>query len=400
MDFSSADYLIVGAGLFGSVMAERIAADMGRKVIVIDKRDHLGGNCHSAPDPDTGIECHLYGTHIFHTSDSTIWEYISRFTKLNTYRHRVLASLGGRSYHMPVNLLTVNDFYGISLKPWELDTFLAREAARDAFLTPKNLEERAISRIGRPLYNAFIKGYTQKQWNTDPRRLPASIVDRLPIRTTCKTDYFDDCWQGVPVNGYGAMFRRMLRHPLIHTELGIHFEDIRSSIPARCTVIYTGPIDTYFGYRFGRLGWRSLEFVPELHLVPDFQGAAVVNYPESHIPWTRIHEFKHLHEERPAPKDATLICKEYPRDVSIDHPEPYYPMRLSPDMERFDLYKQAALNERNVIFGGRLGSYAYLDMDTTIRQALDTYALLREGADAVSSIPLPPDRAPSHSRHQ
>ncbi|NJB69167.1 UDP-galactopyranose mutase [Desulfobaculum xiamenense] len=378
MELAGLKYLVVGAGLFGAVMAERIAADMGERVLVIDRRDHTGGNCHSTIDTETGIERHVYGTHIFHTAHARVWKYINRFATFNSYRHRVLAMVDGRAYHMPVNLLTVNDFYGTSLRPWELHAFLAAEAGRDATKTPANLEEQAIALIGRPLYEAFIRDYTRKQWGVDPRRLPAAIVTRLPVRATCKTDYFDDPWQGLPMDGYAATFSRMLAHPLIDVALGVDHADIRERIPEGCTVIYTGPLDRYFDHRYGPLGWRSLEFHEEIHLVPDFQGAAVVNHPAPDVPWTRIHEFRHLHEEREHPAAATLIAREYPRELCTAHPEPYYPMRLREDRERLALYQRDAHAETRTIFGGRLGTYAYLDMDTTILQALEAYDRLCE----------------------
>jgi UDP-galactopyranose mutase len=223
MDLNGLQYLVVGAGFFGAVMAERIANDLGQRVLVIDKRNHIGGNSYSAPDPETGIECHCYGSHIFHTAKSNVWEYITRFSEFNSYRHKVLTRYQGRTFSMPINLSTINSLYNLDLTPAEASSFIREESAKAGIINPANLEEKAISLIGRPLYEAFIRGYTIKQWQTDPRDLPESIITRLPVRTGHHYDYFDDRWQGIPWDGYGKLFERMLDNPLIDLQLNTDF---------------------------------------------------------------------------------------------------------------------------------------------------------------------------------
>lgn len=372
MDFGGFDYVVVGAGLFGAVVAERIASDMGLKVAVIDRRAHMGGNCHSYADPETGIECHAYGTHIFHTRHQRVWDWVTRFTSFNHYRHKVWTRHGGRTYPMPINLLTINSFFGLDLAPCEVADFIRGEAERDGVKRPANLEEKAISLVGRPLYEAFIRGYTLKQWETDPRDLPASVIARLPFRHGYECDYFTDPYQGIPSDGYAAIFRRIFEHPNIEVFLNVDFFEIRDQIPESATVVYSGPIDRYFGHRFGPLGWRTLDFEREVHSIADYQGTSVMNYAEPDVPYTRIHEYRHLHPEREYTKEATVTFKEFSRSARVDD-DPYYPVKTSEDRDRLDLYQAQAAKEKGVVFGGRLGAYAYLDMDTTILAALDTY---------------------------
>ncbi len=372
LGFIGLKYLVVGSGFFGTVIAERIANDLGEQVVVIDQRSHFGGNSFSAPDDATGIDCHIYGSHIFHTKSSHVWEYINRFCSFNSYRHKVLTNHSGNFYQMPVNLDTINRFFGTAFSPAEARAFVEEEIQRDYFAEPQNLEEKAISLVGRRLYEAFIKGYTAKQWQTDPKLLPADIISRLPFRFSYKIDYFDDPWQGIPLEGYGALFKRMLNQPNIDLLLDTDYFAIRSQIPADCKVIFTGPIDRFFDYRFGILGWRSLRFEKEVLPVSDFQGTTVMNYADEKIPFTRIHEFRHYHDERQYPGDKTVIYREYSLTGTRDT-DPYYPVNTSQDQNTYKQYCHLAGQEPNVLFGGRLGTYSYLDMDRVILQALEMY---------------------------
>ncbi len=371
MDFKNLKYLIVGSGFFGSVIAERIANDLKERVVIIDKRDHFGGNCFSTIDKETDIEYHEYGTHIFHTSNETVWKYINRFTYFNGYRHQVLAVHKNRTYQMPINLETINSFYNVNLRPFEVYDFLRAEINKGKITEPKNLEEKAISLVGRPLYKAFIKGYTEKQWQRDPRELPTSIIDRLPVRRNYNENYFFDRWQGIPFDGYSQIFKRMLDHKNIDLRLNIDFFDIKDNIPPNCLIIYSGPIDRFFDYKFGKLEWRTLDFEKEILKLEDYQGVSVMNYTELSIPYTRIHEPKHLHVERNYSKEKTLIVREYSKLDTRGNP--YYPVNTLRNEEIFNKYSDEKERLKNVIFGGRLGDYRYYDMDATIQAALKSY---------------------------
>jgi UDP-galactopyranose mutase len=372
MEFQNLNYLVVGAGFFGSVIAERIAEDMGERVAVIDKRSHIGGASFSEVDAETGIEYHKYGSHIFHTAIEEVWRYVNRFCSFNSYRHKVLTTYNNKVYQMPINLETINSFYGLDLTPDEAESFLKSEADKEQINNPTNLEEKAISLIGKPLYEAFIKGYTTKHWGTDPRNLPAGIITRLPVRFNYKSDYFDDPWQGIPVQGYGELFKKILAHKNIDLYPDTDFFTIRHLIPAACCIIYTGRLDQFFEYKYGVLGWRTLTFEREVHQVNDFQGTAVMNYADACIPYTRTHEFKHLHEEREYVHGSTLILREYPKELADDE-DAYYPINTPKDKKTYLRYQQEVQKTENVIFGGRLAEYRYLNMDQTIASALKTY---------------------------
>ena len=365
------DYLIVGAGLFGSVIAERIANELGRKVLIIDKRPHIGGNCYSLPDEETGIEYHQYGTHIFHTSSAKVWQYITRFTDFNGYHHQVLTTYRNRVYQMPINLETINDYYNLNLTPQEAREFIAKEIAKENYPKPANLEEVAVSSIGRPLYEAFIKGYTIKQWNKDPKELPATIISRLPIRYNYCEDYFvDSRWQGIPLEGYTKIFERLHASENIHLELNCDYFENRDSFKAKGKIIFTGPIDRYFDYEYGNLEWRSLEFEKKVFEFEDFQGTSVMNNADTDCPYTRSHEYRHLHPERDYTKDKTLVF--YENSVRNDN-EPYYPVNTIQNEEILAKYKHLGQKEKNLVLGGRLGDYAYYDMDKTILAALKCF---------------------------
>jgi len=371
VDLSNLKYLIVGAGFFGSVLAERIANDLREKVLVIDKYPHPGGNCASGIDPETGIEFHKFGTHIFHTSCEKVWNYIGSYTAFNGYRHQVLSMVGGKVYQMPINLETINSFYGINLRPFEVDAFLRKEIEKEKILEPRNLEEKAVSLIGRPLYEAFIRGYTEKQWQKDCKLLPPSIIERLPVRKNYDENYFFDPWQGIPREGYNRIFEHLLDNERIEFMSEVDFFAIRGQVPSSCMIIYSGPIDRFFDYQFGRLEWRTLEFEREVLPVEDFQGTSVMNYPERSVPYIRIHEPRHLHPERRYPPDKTLIMREYPKTDDGEHP--YYPVNTTDNQEKLKKYLAEREKVPQVLFGGRLGDYKYYDMDQVIGAALNLY---------------------------
>jgi len=364
------DHLVVGAGFFGAVVAERLA-DHGRKVLVVDRRDHIGGNSWSTCHPETGIEYHPYGLHVFHTSNRKVKSYIDRFGSLNGYRHRVLARVEGRCFPFPINLESINSFFAKEMTPAEARAYIAAKARDVSGGHPRNFEEKALSLLGKELYEAFIRGYTLKQWGRDPKHLPANIVSRLPVRFDGGRDYFQRCrWQGVPTDGYASLFSRMLNHKNIRVETGVDYLEVRQSVRPRKETVYTGPIDRYFDYTYGMLGWRSLTFQLETLPVKISQRTTTVNYPDINIPHTKVHEPKHLHPERLTCTNLqrTLIVREYPDD---DSARPYYPVRAPEDIAMFKRYRElAAVEAPGTVFGGRLGNYAYLDMDMTIASAL------------------------------
>ena len=365
--------LIVGAGFFGAVVAERLAADAGRSVTVIDRRAHIGGNCWSERDAETGVEFHKYGSHIFHTANAEVWSYITRFAEFNRYRHTVWAVSRGKVYPMPINLATINSYYGKNLSPDQARDFILGEAAEFSG-EPANLEEKAISQIGRPLYEAFIKGYTIKQWEKPPRELSSAIISRLPVRYCYDLGYFSDPYEGIPLHGYANVFTRLLRHEKIELRLNTSYADVLAECGGRFPgcVVYTGAIDEFFQYRLGHLDWRTLDMKWDRPDCSDYQGTAVMNYADADVPYTRIHEFKHYHPER-SDTGKTLICREYSRSAT-EKDEPYYPVDTQRNRELYLAYASLAKTEApGVIFGGRLGSYKYLDMDTTIAAALECY---------------------------
>lgn len=371
MNLENLKYLIVGSGFFGAVIAERIANDLGQKVLVVDKRPHIGGNCYSEKEASTGIEYHKYGTHIFHTSNPVVWNYINRFTDFNSYYHQVLTTYKGKVYQMPINLETINSFYNVNLKPFEVDVFLQKEIAKEKIINPDNFEDLAISLMGRALYEAFIKGYTRKQWQKDPREMPASILKRLPFRKNYNESYYFSRWQGIPTNGYTAIFEQLLDHSLIEVALETDYFDIKPHISEDTLVIYSGPIDRFFDFQFGQLDWRTLRFEPQIIPVEDFQGTSVMNYAEENIPYTRIHEPRHLHAERAYTKDKTLIIKEF--SEKDENNNPFYPIADAKNQDLLLKYRAEAEKLKNVIIAGRLGDYKYYDMHQTIARALEVY---------------------------
>jgi UDP-galactopyranose mutase len=364
----AADLLVVGSGLFGLTVAERMA-ERGRRVLVLERRRHIGGNAWSEPEPETGIEVHRYGAHLFHTSNRRVWDYVRRFTDFTSYRHRVVSVTKGQAYSMPINLATMCQYFGRHLSP-DAARALVREQAGE--IDPEdvtNLEDRAVSLIGRPLYEAFVRGYTEKQWQTDPRRLPPEIISRLPVRYTFDDRYFDDDHEGLPVDGYAAWLGRMANHPLIDVATDVDFFDVRGLVPEGTPIVYTGPLDRWFDYCEGRLAWRTLDFEQEVLPIGDFQGTPVVNYADTDVPWTRILEFRHFHPEREYPRDRTVIVREYSRAAAAGD-EPYYPVNAVDDRDRLLRYRDRARQVPGVFFGGRLGTYRYLDMHMAIASAL------------------------------
>jgi UDP-galactopyranose mutase len=369
MELQSFDLLVVGAGFYGATIAERIAAKHGKRVLVIDRRPHIAGNAYTRADAATGIEIHEYGAHLFHTSNETIWNYVRQFADFTSYQHRVFARRAGQLYALPINLLTISQFFGRAFTPEEARALIRAQSEELGGRTPSNLEDKAISLIGRPLYEAFVRGYTAKQWRTDPRQLPESIITRLPVRYTFDNRYFSDRFEGLPSMGYTCLFERMLDHPNIRVMLNVDFFDLRASLPENMPIVYSGPIDRYFDYAEGRLGWRTVEFEREVLDSGDFQGAPVINYVDEDVPFTRILEFRHFHPERNYPSDRTVIAREFSR-FALQEDEPYYPIGAASDSARYLRYKARAQAQAHVHFGGRLGTYRYWDMHQAIGAAL------------------------------
>lgn len=380
MSTQSYDLIVVGSGFFGLTIAERAASQLGKRVLIIEKRSHIGGNAFSQPEPETGIEVHQYGAHLFHTSNERVWNYVTQFTKFTDYQHRVFAMHDGKAYQFPMGLGLICEFFGKYYSPDEARALIKEQASEVNTEDATNLEEKAISLIGRPLYEAFVRDYTAKQWQTDPKELPASNITRLPVRYTFNNRYFNDTHEGLPVDGYAAWLRAMIDHDLIDVQLDTDWFDVRADIRAAnpdAPVVYTGPLDRYFGYSAGRLGWRTLDFDVEVLPIGDFQGTAVMNYNDADVPYTRIHEFRHFHPERADryPKDKTVIMKEYSRFAEEDD-EPYYPINTPEDRKILAAYRELAAQETandQVLFGGRLGTYQYLDMHMAIASALTMF---------------------------
>jgi UDP-galactopyranose mutase len=358
------DYLIVGAGYAGGVLAERIAAGRDKKVLIVDKRSHIAGNCYDHYN-DAGILVHKYGPHIFHTNSREVFEYLSRFTDWRPYEHRVRASVDGQILPVPINLDTVNKLYGLSLTSFQLEEFFASVAEkREKILTS---EDVIISKVGRDLYEKFFRNYTRKQWGLDPSELDAQVTARVPVRTNRDDRYFTDTYQAMPKHGYTRMFEKMLDHPNIRIMLNTDYREVERMIPFR-EMIYTGPIDEYFDFRFGKLPYRSLEFKHETHDQQVWQPAPVVNYPNEH-PYTRITEFKYLSGQQHA---KTSIVYEFPRAEG----DPYYPVPRPENVELYKKYQTLAESTTGVHFAGRLATYKYYNQDQVVAQALTLYKKL------------------------
>ncbi|MEA5453097.1 UDP-galactopyranose mutase [Sinomonas sp. JGH33] len=372
-----ADLVVVGSGFFGLTVAERAAKELGLKVTVIDRRHHIGGNAYSEDDAQTGIEVHRYGAHLFHTSNQRVWEYVNEFTSFTNYVHRVYGVHKGEVFPLPINLGTINQFFRANYTPTEARALIEEQAGELAGTDPQNLNDKGIQLIGRPLYEAFIKHYTGKQWQTDPKDLPAGIISRLPVRYTYDNRYFNDTYEGLPTNGYTAWIERMADHPSITVQLNTDFFDdsqpfSKGNVVGNVPVVYTGPVDRYFDYAEGDLSWRTIDFEEEVLDVGDFQGTSVVNYNDDDVPWTRIIEPRHFHPERNYQTEKTLIMREFSRFAEKGD-EPYYPINTEADRARLLAYRDLASAERSVLFGGRLGTYKYLDMHMAIGSALSVF---------------------------
>jgi UDP-galactopyranose mutase len=373
---------IAGAGFSGAVLAQELA-QAGCQVDVFDTRAHIAGNCHTARDEATGVMVHTYGPHIFHTSNPEVWNYVQRFGEFMPFVNRVKAITGGRVYSLPLNLLTINQFFGRTDSPRRAEAFfqqLARDASQDAS-PPQNFEAQALRLMGRELYEAFFRTYTLKQWGTDATELPASILKRLPVRFDYNDNYYASSYQGIPREGYTAVVARMLDHPGITVHLQRHFD--RSQVAGYDHVFCSGPIDSWFNHVEGRLGYRTLDFVREDH-EGDYQGNAVINYCDASVPWTRISEHKHF-----APWEdhaTTVIFKEFSRACEADD-TPYYPIRLTEEKALLTHYVARAREERGVTFVGRLGTYRYLDMHVAIAEALAAAKHYVEGMGTQRTMP-------------
>lgn len=362
--------LVVGAGFSGAVVARHLA-EAGHRITVIDARDHVAGNCHTARDPETGVMVHQYGPHIFHTDDAAVWDYVNRFATMMPYRHQVKAQVGGQVYALPVNLHTINQFFGTTLSPAQAQAFVAAQASGDGVVS---FRDQGLRFVGRALYEAFFEGYTRKQWGVDPARLPASILKRLPLRFTYDDNYFAHQYQGIPRGGYTALVARILDHPGITLHLRCAAEEVDTGRYDH--QVYTGPLDRFFGHRFGRLGYRTLRFEHERVAAPH-QGTAVMNYCDEGVPFTRITEHMYFAPWEAAGFSRSVITREYSAAAGAED-IPYYPVRLLDDKALLARYVDLAQQTRCVTFLGRLGTYAYLDMDVAIAQALKTAAHLAE----------------------
>jgi len=368
------DLVVVGSGLFGLTIAEQAASRWGLRVAIVERRSHLGGNAYSEIDPETGIEVHKYGAHLFHTSNERVWEYVNRFTSFTSYVHRVWTTVDGVVYPMPVNLGTINQFFSAAYGPDEARALIAQQAAEVDGQEITDFESKGVSLVGRPLFEAFFKNYTAKQWQTDPKDLPASIISRLPVRYNYDSRYFNDKYEGLPVDGYTAWMERMVASDLIDVYLDTDFFDPenplnKAAVVGKVPVVYTGPVDRYFDYSAGDLSWRTVDFEKEVVDTGDYQGCSVMNYGDIDVPFTRIIEFRHFHPERDYQDKKTVIFHEFSRFA--DHgDEPYYPVNTAQDRERLEQYRELMKNEDRVFFGGRLGTYKYLDMHMAIASAL------------------------------
>ncbi|WP_420587526.1 UDP-galactopyranose mutase [Ruegeria sp.] len=375
-------FLMVGAGLSGAVIGRELA-EQGHDVTVMDSRDHIGGNCHTERDTDTGVMVHVYGPHIFHTDDEDVWNYVNRYANFLPYKNRVKATSRGQVFSLPINLHTINQFFGTTLRPDEARRFITEKQADTSIIDPQSFEEQAMRFVGRDLYEAFFKGYTIKQWGCHPSDLPASILKRLPVRFNYDDNYFFHKFQGMPENGYTEMIAGILDHPGITVQLSTTFS--RAMVDGFDHVFYSGPLDGYFDYELGRLGYRTLDF-ERFTYDGDYQGCAVMNYGEEQVPYTRITEHKHF---SPWETHQGSVCyREYSRAAEPGD-IPYYPIRQVKEKALLGKYVALAETAENVTFVGRLGTYRYLDMDVTIRESLNTAgAVLKAISDGDSLKPF------------
>lgn len=356
------DYLVVGAGLYGAVFAHE-AKKCEKKVLVVEKRNHIGGNVYT--EDVEGINVHRYGPHIFHTNDKRVWEYINEFAEFNRYTNCSIANYKGELYSLPFNMYTFNKMWGVT-KPQEAADIIEEQRKAAGITEPSNLEEQAISLVGTDIYEKLIKGYTEKQWGRPCSELPAFIIKRLPVRFTYDNNYFNALYQGIPMGGYTKMVEKMLDG--IEVRLGVDYLQEKETLDGLAEkVVYTGPVDAYFGYRLGALEYRSVRFETEVLDKPNFQGNAIMNYTDSQTPWTRIIEHKHFEF---GTQEKTVISREYSAEWKVGD-EPYYPVNDDKNSKLYEKYRALAEKEKNIIFGGRLGEYRYYDMDQVIASALE-----------------------------
>lgn len=355
------DYMIVGAGLAGSVLAERLASQSGKKILLVEKRNHIGGNTYDHYNND-GILVHKYGPHIFHTNSKEVFEYLGQFTKWRPYEHRVLASVDGMLVPIPINLNTINTLYGLNLSSEEVNNFLESRAEKMDKINTS--EDAVVSKVGRELYNKFFKGYTKKQWDLDPSELDASVTSRIPTRNNRDDRYFTDTYQAIPLHGYTNMFEKLLNHPNIKVMLNTDYKEVKDFIPYK-KMIYTGPVDYYFDYCYGKLPYRSLDFKFETIDAERLLPTGTVNYPNDHL-YTRITEFKYLTGQK---HSKTSVVYEYPKA----HGDPYYPVPKPENAALYKKYQQLASDNKDVYFTGRLATYKYYNMDQVVAQALSLY---------------------------
>ncbi len=374
-------FLIVGAGFSGAVIARELALQVGARIEVIDVRDHIGGNCHTARDDATGVMVHVYGPHIFNTKRQDVWNYVNQFAEFGLYINRVKAHTPRGAFSLPINLLTINQFFGRTFNPAEARAHLA-ELGDHSIKEPRNFEEQALKFLGRELYENFFHGYTVKQWGCDPKDLPASILKRLPVRFNYDDSYFDCLHQGIPRDGYTALIERMFEAPGISVRLATAFE------PAMARdydhVFYTGPLDAYFAHRHGRLGYRTVTF-ERFEAEGDYQGNAVINYTDVNVPYSRIHEHKHFTPWES--HERTVAFREYSQETAADD-IPYYPKRLATDLDLLERYVELAHQQSGVSFAGRLGTYRYLNMDQVVGESIDFAARCIEALAAHRPLPL------------
>jgi len=367
------DYMIVGAGFAGSVLAERLAGQLNKKVVVVEQRNHIGGNAYDYYNED-GILIHKYGPHIFHTNSKKVFDYLSEFTEWRPYEHRVLASVDGQLVPIPINLTTINSLYGLNLSSEDVQSFYLSKAVK--VQTVKNSEDVIISQVGVELYEKFFKGYTRKQWDMDPSELDASVTSRIPVRNNRDDRYFTDTYQAMPAAGYTKMFENMLSHPNIKVMLNTDYREVADLIPHK-KLIYTGPIDTYFNYCYGKLPYRSINFKFQTLDAENFQPTGTINFPNSQA-YTRITEFKYLTGQK---HHKTTIVYEYPQEEG----DPYYPVPKPENKEIYKKYEELAASMKSTYFTGRLGTYKYYNMDQVVAQSLALFKQLKEGASELQT---------------
>lgn len=377
---NSKNILIVGAGFTGAVIGRELA-EQGHQVRIIDSRSHVAGNCYSERDEKTGIMVHTYGPHIFHTDNQEVWDYLNRFAEMMPYVNRVKTTVKGKVFSLPINLHTINQFFDTTCSPSEARALI--ESKSDQSISdPQTFEEQALRFVGKELYEAFFKGYTIKQWGMSPAELPASILKRLPVRFNYDDNYFSHKYQGMPREGYTPIVENILNHPNIHVELEHHYQE--SDSQGIDHLFFTGPIDSWYDYRFGRLGYRTLDF-EKFHTDDDFQGTAVMNYGEESVPFTRITDHKYF---APWEQHEGSVCyREFSRTCTPDD-TPYYPIRQMGEMELLNKYLSLAEQEKNISFAGRLGTYRYLDMDVTIAEALTMARTYLNSIENGSEMPV------------